>query len=464
MAKRQILLLAVISVLMTVMPGSHPAHASTDSRVDQLFTALSDRKFADATQHFDPTMKSALSADQLSAVWLQIGSTYGKLNQWKIIQHSMLTGTDVFSVVLAFEHGKLIATVSVRPQTGEIAGLYFKPMTTKTAASSSPATSPPYANATKFRSEAVTIGDDPWKLPGTLTIPAGNGPFPAVVLLAGSGPHDRDESVGANHVFKDLAEGLSSRGIIVLRYDKRTFAYQTLDPQKTTVKEEIIDDGAAAVHLLRTRPEVAHDRIFVVGHSLGAVMAPEVARKARPVAGIVMLAPNGRKLPAVIVQQVRDIGQASPEQLAELERQANEISEHKMPRAQYFFGAPAAYYYDLDARDEVAIARTLGVPILILHGGRDYQVIDEDISIWQTGLKGDPKVQVKTFPTLNHLFIAGTGKPGPAEYETPGHVDGAVIGAIASFIANASGRRVAGGAEVAVLDLLNTRVESENLH
>ena len=79
------------------------------------------------------------------------------------------------------------------------------------------------------------------------------------------------------------------------------------------------------------------------------------------------------------------------------------------------------------------------MPILILHGGRDYQVIDEDIRIWQNGLKGDAKVRVETFPSLNHLFIAGKGKPGPAEYDTPGHVDGAVIGAIASFITNPGG-------------------------
>jgi len=431
MAKLRILLLVLISALMT---GIRPANADSNSRVDQLFTALRDGKFTEATANFDPKMKSALSADQLSAVWLQIAATYGKLDKWKTLQHGMLAGTEVFSVVLAFDHGKLEATVSVRPATEQIAGLYFRPMKTETTASSLPATSPPYADATKFRSEAVTVGADPWKLPGTLTIPTGSGPFPAVVLLAGSGPHDRDETAGANHIFKDLAEGLSSRGIVVLRYDKRTYAYQTLDPQKVTVKEEVIEDGVAAVKLLRARPEVAHDRIFVAGHSLGAMLAPEVAKKAWPVAGIVMLAPNGRQLAAGIVQQIRDLGQASPTELAELERQADEISAHKMPPAQFFFGAPASYYYDLDARDEVAIARGLDVPILILHGARDYQVVDEDIRNWQNGLKGDAKVQVETFPTLNHLFIAGAGKPGPAEYDTPGHVDGAVIGAIADFI------------------------------
>jgi pimeloyl-ACP methyl ester carboxylesterase len=200
------------------------------------------------------------------------------------------------------------------------------------------------------------------------------------------------------------------------------------------------------VKLLRSRQEVDHDRIFVIGHSLGAMLAPEVARKARPVAGIVLLAPGGRKTPVVIVQQLRYLGEGSPQQRAEIERQADEISAHKMPPAQFFFGAPASYYYDLDARDEVAIARGLDMPILILHGGRDYQVLDEDIRNWQNGLKGDAKVKVETFPSLNHLFIAGTGKPGPAEYETPAHVDRAVIGTIASFIATAGAASVAGGA------------------
>ena len=168
MTKLRILALAVILVVEAVMLGSIPANAAADSRVDELFTALRDGKFSEATAHFDSTMKTALSADQLSAVWLQIVAAEGKLENWKVLSHGMLSGTDVSSVVLAFEHGKLMATVAVRPQTGEIAGLYFRPLTTQPAASS-PATSPPYADATKFRSEAVTVGKDPWKLPGTLT-------------------------------------------------------------------------------------------------------------------------------------------------------------------------------------------------------------------------------------------------------------------------------------------------------
>src|SRR5260370_144312 len=147
----------------------------------------------------------------------------------------------------------------------------------------------------------------------TLAVPASSGPFRAAILLAGSGPNDRDETIGPNHVFKDLAEGLSSRGIAVLRCDKRTYAYRgTLDPQKITVDEEVIQDGVAAVSLMRARPEVAQDKIFVVGHSLGAMLAPEIAKQARPVAGNVMLAPLGPEAAQTIVEQMRFLGQVSP--------------------------------------------------------------------------------------------------------------------------------------------------------
>ena len=377
----------------------------------------------------------ALSPAGLKGSWNQVYAQEGPLLGWKIFERPNIpNGRDEVSVQLRFRRSTANSIIVVASQTREITSVLFK----------LPATSPPYAEQTKFHSDDVTIGT--YKLSGTLTIPNGKGPFPAVVMIQGSGPNDRDETVGANHPFADIAEGLSSRGIIALRYDKRTYAYRNLDSQKTTVDAEVIDDGVAAVRLLQARQEVAHDRIFIIGHSLGAMLAPEIAKKAWPVAGIVMLTPSGRKLPQLIVEQTRFLGQTSPGQLAEIDRQADELSAHKMPAAQNFFGAPASYYYDLEARDEVAIARSLDVPILILHGSRDYLAVDEDIRDWQTGLKGDAKVQIQTFPGLNHLLIASAEKPTAAEYSAPGHVDAAVIGTIASFIANGGATTAAGAA------------------
>ncbi len=396
-----------------------------DVIVDHFFSAIRDGNFKAATSHFSAKMK-ALSPAGLKGSWNQVYASQGRLRSWKIFERQSLPkGGDEFRVQLRFSRATANSIIVVAAQTGEIKSVLFK----------LPATAPPYSDQTRFHFEDVTVGA--YKLPGTLTIPKGKGPFPAVVLIEGSGPNDRDETVGANHPFADIAQGLSSRGIVVLRYDKRTYAYPQLDPQKTTVDEEVIRDGVAAVGLLRARRDVEQDRIVLVGHSLGAMLAPEIAKQAWPIAGIVMLAPSGRKLEQAIVQQARFSAQTAPGQLPVVERQADDISAHKMPPTQMFFGAPASYYYNLDARDELAIARSLNLPILILHGSRDYQVLDKDIGDWQNGLKGDPKVKVDTFPGLNHLFIAGAGKPGPAEYATPGHVDAAVIATIASFVANA---------------------------
>jgi dienelactone hydrolase len=430
MSTRTIVLAAAFLVL-AIFPATRCAAGATDTAVDQVFSAIRDGNFSAATARFNHTMKAALSPAVLESAWKQTYAEQGPLLSWKILERQNLPGGDEISVQLTFQRAAAISTLAVVSQSGEISSLFFK-----LPQSNAPVTAPAYADQGKFHTEDVTVGA--YKLLATLTIPNGKGPFPAAILVQGSGPQDRNETIGPNHPFADLAEGLSSRGIAVLRYDKRT---QMRSAMVATVDDEVIDDAVAAVRLLRARSDVIGDRIFVVGHSLGAMLAPEIAKKASPVAGIVMLAPAGRKLPQIVVQQARFLGQASPGQLAEVERQADQLSAHKMVPSDIFLGAPASYFYDLDARDEVAIARSLGVPILILHGGRDYQVIDEDIRHWQDGLSGAPRVKVETFPALNHLFIAGEGKPNPAEYATPGHVDQAVVSAIADFVESSGAKK-----------------------
>jgi dienelactone hydrolase len=422
--------LSVLFLALAIFPAIRCAAVTAnadDAVVNHFFSAIRDSNFNAATKPFSARMK-AMSPAGLKGSWNQVYANEGPLLSWKIFQRQNIpNGHDEVSVQLKFRRSTANSIVVVATQTGEITSVLFK----------LPATAPPYADRTKFDSVDVTVGA--YKLPGTLTIPNGKGPFPAVVLIQGSGPNDRDETVGANHPFADIADGLSSRGIVALRYDKRTYALRNLDPQKTTVDDEVVQDGVAAVRMLQARRDVAQDRIFVIGHSLGAMLAPEIAQKAHSVAGIVMLAPSGRKLPQLMVEQARSLAQDSPVQLDELERAADQLSAHKMAATQTFFGAPASYYYYLGARDEVAIARSLDLPILILHGSRDYQAIDDDIRDWQTGLKGDAKVQVQTLPSLNHLFMASTDKPAPVDYFAPGHVDAAVIATIASFITNPGG-------------------------
>src|SRR6201999_1634611 len=126
----------------------------------------------------------------------------------------------------------------------------------------------------------VTVGDDQWKLGGTIVEPVGKGPFPAVVLVHGPGPDDRDETIYSNHIFRDLAEGLASQGIAVLRYDKRTKVYgEKMSELDFTIQDETVDDAVKAVALLRQQPEIDPARVFVLGHSLGGYASPRIAAR-----------------------------------------------------------------------------------------------------------------------------------------------------------------------------------------
>ncbi len=244
MPKRK-LVLGALFLALAIFPAarSFAKAGADDAAVDRFFSAIRAGNFNAATKHFSARMK-ALSPAGLKGSWNQVYAQQGPLLGWKIFQRQNIPNSyDEISVQLRFHHATANSIVVVNSQTAEITSVLFK----------LPATAPPYADPTKFDSEDVTVGA--YKLPGTLTIPKGKGPFPAVVLIHGAGPNDRDETVGPNHPFADIAEGLSSRGIVVLRYDKRTYALRNLDPNKTTVDEKIVQDGVAALRMLRARPE-----------------------------------------------------------------------------------------------------------------------------------------------------------------------------------------------------------------
>lgn len=253
-----------------------------------------------------------------------------------------------------------------------------------------------------------------YRLPAELKLPAGAGPFPAVVLVHGSGPNDRDETIGPNKPFRDIAEGLAARGIASLRYDKRTKVYGAKLPKDITVREETIDDAVSAVALLRKTAKIDGKKIFVIGHSLGAFVAPRIGAADPAIAGLVLLAGNTRTLDAVIDDQIRYLG-ASPEDGARLKK-----------------AMPEAYWKDLAAYNPVATARALRMPMLILQGERDYQVTMEDFKGWEA-LRG-PRVTLKSYPALNHLFQPGVGKAKPAEYGVAKPFDASVLDDIAAWI------------------------------
>jgi dienelactone hydrolase len=264
----------------------------------------------------------------------------------------------------------------------------------------------------------VIFGARGFELPGTLTTPAGKGPFAALVLVHGSGPQDRDETIGPNKPFRDLAEGLSTAGIVVLRYDKRTRVHGGRGVQ--TVNEEAVDDAVAAAAFVRTLPDVDRDRVFVLGHSLGGHLVPRIVDRDRALAGAVIFAGSVRPLQELVREQAAVVAPGTdPQALVDKIRGA----------------APESYWKDLENYDPAALAARQRIPLLILQGERDYQVTMTDFRLWQKALAARKNVSFKSYRTLNHLFLQGNGpRSNPAEYNQAGHVDEVVVRDIATFL------------------------------
>ena len=286
------------------------------------------------------------------------------------------------------------------------------------------------------------------ELPGILTLPRGEGPFPVVVLVHGSGPNDRNESLGPNAPFRDIADGLARRGIAVYRYDKRTYVYnrEFAANQDATLYEETIEDAVQAVLLLAGQEDIDPERIYVAGHSLGGMALPAINRELEeaPVkaAGYIFLAAPARKLSAIMREQYDYLYSLMPKLSFAQKLEKNQIYKEldrledldALNPGEAILGAYPAYWRCLDEYDILGTAAGIQVPCLVLQGEEDYQVTMEDFSLWQEAFSENPNWEFHSFPGLVHLFVPGMKEDGASVYEKKQTVSEEVMEAIAGFI------------------------------
>jgi len=385
-----------------------------------------------------PELKAALSKEQLETLRTSLRSEHGAYRRvgdgWVEGKQQAFTSC---RVPVYFDKGAIDLRVVVDVE-GNIAGTFIVPFVERPTEENTP--KPPGEEV------PVTIGDAERGLPGTLSLPKGSGRFPAVVLVHGSGPNDRDETIGLNKPFRDLAWGLATRGIAVLRYDKRSYVRPSdLAGDDLTVKGEVIDDAVAAAELLARRPEIDGSKIFVLGHSLGGTVAPRIAAALPKLAGVILLAGAVQPIPEKIGEQAKYIfaldGSIDETERAQLDGLNAMIASLRAaldgktpPPTEKLLGAPFGYYADLDAHDPAAEAAKLPCRVLVLQGERDYQVTMEEFGTWKRNLEPTKRGCFRSYPELDHLFRAGSGSSGPHDYERLASVDARVIDDIAAWI------------------------------
>jgi hypothetical protein len=365
------------------------------TRARQFLAALAEQNFTKACEHFDQNMLKASGPDKLAEFWPQALQQFGQLKKQKQVGVDRLPPYDLVYITCEFEKIVMDARV-VFDRDKKIAGFQFVP-------SFPPARYqiPDYVRQDSFEEIEVQFGQPGWELPGFLTLPQGSGPFPALVLVHGSGPQDRDETIGHNKPFKDIAWGLASRGMAVLRYDKRTKVYgQRLVSdenlrKKFTVREETIVDALEGVKFLSEQEKIDRNMIFILGHSLGAMLVPRIAREGMNlgIAGYIVMAGFSRPIEDAYLQQMYYIlgldGRLSDEDKKSLEelkatvQRIKSLTEADLESKEKYMNAGVAYWLDLKDYDPVKEAGGLDCPVLILQGKRDYQVTTEDFERWK---------------------------------------------------------------------------------
>lgn len=301
-------------------------------------------------------------------------------------------------------------------------------------------------------SEKIVVGaGTEYPLNGMMTLPSDlSNPVPAVVMVHGSGASNMDEKVFKLTPFKDLAEGLARHGIASLRYDKRTFVHarRMIRNKHLTVKEETIEDALLAVQMLKRDPRIDHDRIFILGHSMGAMLAPRIDAEGADVKGLIMMAGTPYRLEEVVLRQLRQASRGSSimKKIIGLEyrfykkrfRGLYQMTD-KEAKKKKFAGNLSLYYFKEMGQKTAADYLLAGKkPVLILQGGKDFQVLAKrDYRKFKKLLAGRENTQYKLYPELNHVFVKGIYNDilkASKEYSVEQHIGEDVIGDIAAFI------------------------------
>lgn len=386
-------------------------------------------EFKETVSTFTDQVKLQTTEEDLKQAWDIIATGLGSYKGIRDITEKAAGAKTVVVVILDYDYTGVKITFSYNADK-KLDGLWlnFAPF------------EPAITSNKYFEETEITFGSKKNPIKGILTLPKKVKKPPVAILVPGSGYHDADESIGSNKPFRDLAYGLAKKGIAVIRYNESTSGNSK---SEFTIQDDSLNDVYQAIKYAKKLKSVDKKRIYIIGHSLGGMMAPKIAADNKEVAGIVCLAGSPRKLEDIIFDQNKMALEAdktiSPAllnlYLSQVRAIVNKVKNINKSSPDIILGYPESYWYSLNKIDIPAIAKKLDIPIFIAQGSADFQVYaDVDFVEWQDLLKGKDNVTFRLYDNLNHLFMKTNGRTDTTEYNIKGTVDKKVIEDIAEWI------------------------------
>lgn len=437
--KIRIIISAIFVLLLT--RGGFAQHEVKSARILQ---QLILHQFDSVHLAFNEETKEALNAKRLGLIWSNLERESGDLDSIGAPETELFQDNISYFQLCRFKKAayELMLTYDSSGYVNMIRIIPSRPKANYIW--------PAYApDAKKYKEIKLSLVNGKYKMPGILTLPVAEKDVPVVIMVHGSGPNDKDETLGNTKLFKDLALGLAANGIATFRYDKRTKVYggkSADDIELLNLDEEVINDAKEAVELMSVQKGINKKKIYVLGHSLGGMCAPRIATNNKNVKGIIMMAANARPLEVLVEEQLRYIFMLDDTLSSEEEETLNNYkastailkdsvrlalaSPDELP-----MGLPTAYWVDLMHYNQVTAADKLNKNILLLQGARDYQVTINDFTVWEKSLKKrGAKVQLILYPNLNHVFTESPERSSPKDYEIRSNVPIYVINNIAEWV------------------------------
>jgi len=390
-------------------------------------------------QLFDGNLKKEMPQTDLQNTWNRLCLTYGDFQYYlSDVEIHTNDGYQIANIPCVFTNGNLTLQLTFN-KTGEISGFYVDENAT---ASSSLRLS---------NDVAISFGTKNTVRNGSLTVPEGTGPFPAVILVQDIGMTDRNAQQGPNLPLLEIADQLSQQGVAVLRYDRPALSDWTNTEQfeSFTVQEEIIADVVQAFQFLQTRGAIQQDQIYIAGYGFSGYLIPRIAAQTPEAAGYLLLAAGARPLEDILLERTAyilsietELDKTAKQKLfAQTEETANQIKQLTVDTdltAKTLWNLPPSYWLDLQNYTPLEDIQQIKKPLCILQGGRDYQSTTADFELWKTALVDYDNVVFHYYDNLNHLFMPGTGKSTPSEYQQKSAINFDVCNDMAHFIQKSS--------------------------